>query len=332
MTAPVTVIVTGAAGFVGSYIAHALLARGESVLGLDNLNAYYDVRLKRARLARLEQERGFRFERVDLTDKEAVFAAFARVPDTTRIVHLAAQAGVRYSMLDPYAYVSANVMGHVTVLEAARRVERLEHLVYASSSSVYGGSTALPFAEDDPVDRPVSLYAVTKRADELASHAYWHLYGMKLTGLRFFTVYGPWGRPDMAYYSFAEAIMAGKPITVYDEGRLKRDFTYIDDIVAGVLGCLDRPPKSGSPPLLFNIGNSRGERVSDLVALLEQALNRRAIVQNVPRPVADVVETCADLTAIEAHAGYRPTTPLSLGIPRFVEWFLDYRRSAPDLP
>ncbi len=320
-----TVIVTGAAGFVGAHVAHALLARGDAVLGLDNLNSYYDVRLKQARLARLERVPGFRFRQVDLADKDATFAAFAEAPDTTGVVHLAAQAGVRHSLVDPYAYVSANVMGHVTVLEAARRLERLEHLVYASSSSVYGGSEDLPFSEADRVDRPVSLYAVTKRADELASHAYWHLYGLKLTGLRFFTVYGPWGRPDMAYYAFAEAIMAGSPITLFDEGRLKRDFTYIDDIVAGVLACLDRPPPSGAPPLLFNIGNSRGERVSDLVALLERALGRRAIVRNAPRPVADVVETCADLSAIEAHAGFRPTTPLS---PRRAP----FRRVVPRLP
>lgn len=321
-----TVIVTGAAGFVGSHVAHALLTRGEAVLGLDNLNDYYDIRLKQARLSRLQERAGFTFERVELADKEAVFSAFSRVPEARRVVHLAAQAGVRYSMIDPYAYVSANVMGHVTVLEAARTLKRLEHMVYASSSSVYGGSKALPFAETDPVDTPVSLYAVTKRADELASHAYWHLYGMKLTGLRFFTVYGPWGRPDMAYYSFAQAITAGKPITVYDEGRLKRDFTYIDDIVTGVLACLDRPPVDGQPPLLFNIGNNRGELVSDLVALLEQELGRKAIILNAARPVADVVETCADLTAIETHTGYRPTTPLALGIPRFVEWFRDYAR------
>lgn len=325
---PVTVIVTGAAGFVGSHVAHALLDRGETVLGLDNLNDYYDVRLKEARLARLRERPGFVFERVELADKEAVFAAFGRVPGARHVVHLAAQAGVRYSMIDPYAYVSANVMGHVTVLEAARQLERLEHLIYASSSSVYGGSKALPFVEDDPVATPVSLYAVTKRADELASHAYWHLYGMKLTGLRFFTVYGPWGRPDMAYYSFAQAITTGRPITVYDDGRLKRDFTYIDDIVAGVLACLDRPPGEGQPPLLFNIGNNRGELVSELVALLEQELGRKAIIRNAPRPVADVFETCADLTAIEAHAGYRPTTPLSQGIPRFVRWFRDYAQTS----
>jgi UDP-glucuronate 4-epimerase len=318
-------IVTGAAGFVGFHVATALLARGETVLGLDNLNAYYDVRLKQARLARLQQHAGFRFERVDLADKDAVFAAFASAPETRQVVHLAAQAGVRHSMVDPYAYVSANVMGHITVLEAARQLDHLEHLVYASSSSVYGGSTSLPFAETDPVTRPVSLYAVTKRADELAAHAYWHLYGMPLTGLRFFTVYGPWGRPDMAYFSFAEAIMAGTPITLYDEGNLKRDFTYVDDIVAGVLACLARPPAPGTPPLLFNIGNNRAERVSELVSLLETALGRAAVVRYVPRPVADVVETCADLAAIERHAGYRPTTALSVGIPRFVEWFLDYR-------
>ncbi len=215
-------------------------------------------------------------------------------------------------------------MGHVTVLEAARGLPRLEHMVYASSSSVYGGSKSLPFAESDRVDTPQSLYAVTKRTDELASHAFWHLYGMKLTGLRFFTVYGPWGRPDMAYYSFAQAIASGAPITVYDKGELKRDFTYIDDIVSGVLACLNRPPGDGSPPLLFNIGNNKGERVADLVALLEHELGRKAIIRDAPRPVADVVETCADLTAIEAHVGYRPTTELSVGIPRFANWFKEY--------
>jgi UDP-glucuronate 4-epimerase len=323
----VTVIVTGAAGFVGSHVALALLARGERVLGLDSMNAYYSVRLKQARLARLQADPGFRFCQLDVADKEAVFAAFATAPEATRVIHLAAQAGVRYSMVDPWAYVSANVMGHVTMLEAARRLPRLEHLVYASSSSVYGGNEKLPFAESDPVDAPVSLYAATKRADELASHAYWHLYGLPQTGLRFFTVYGPWGRPDMAYYTFAEAIMAGAPITLYDEGRLKRDFTYIDDIVAGVLACADRPPADGGAPLLFNIGNNRGEYVSELVRLLEAALGRRATIRNVPRPVSDVEETWADLTAIEAHAGYRPTTPLARGIPLFVDWFLRWKRN-----
>jgi UDP-glucuronate 4-epimerase len=308
-------------------VAQALLARGEAVVGLDNLNAYYDVRLKQARLAQLEAQQGFRFHRVDIANKEAMFAAFDGAGPVSRVVHLAAQAGVRHSMVDPWAYVSSNVMGHVTVLEAARRLKGLEHLVYASSSSVYGGNTKLPFAEADRVDTPVSLYAATKRADELASHAYWHLYGMKLTGLRFFTVYGPWGRPDMAYYAFAEAIMAGKPITLYDEGRLKRDFTYIDDIVSGVLACLDRPPEGGAAPPVFNIGNNRSEYVTELVRLLEEGLGRRAVIRNVPRPVADVTETWADLGAIEAWAGYRPSTPLSEGVPQFVSWFLDYTRN-----
>ena len=321
-----TTIVTGAAGFVGFHVAQALLARGEKVIGIDNLNTYYDVGLKHARLAQLEEQDGFAFHPIDIADKAALFAVFDAAPDAARVVHLAAQAGVRYSMIDPYAYVSSNVMGHVTVLEAARRLPRLEHLVYASSSSVYGGNTTLPFAEADRVDTPVSLYAATKRADELISHAYWHLYGMKLTGLRFFTVYGPWGRPDMAYYSFAEAIMAGKPITLYEEGRLKRDFTYIDDIVAGVLACLDRPPETGAAPPVFNIGNNRSEYVSDLVALLEHGLGRRAVVQSAPRPVADVAETCADLAAIGAWTGFAPTTPLSAGVPKFVEWFLSYKR------
>jgi UDP-glucuronate 4-epimerase len=320
----VTTIVTGAAGFVGFHVALALLARGETVLGVDSLNTYYDVRLKQARLTLLRDHPRFSFHLVDVADKAAMFPLFDG-SGATGIVHLAAQAGVRHSLEDPWAYVSSNVMGHVTVLEAARRLPRLEHLVYASSSSVYGGNAKLPFAESDPVDTPVSVYAATKRADELMSHAYWHLYGLPQTGLRFFTVYGPWGRPDMAYYSFAEAILAGQPITLYDDGRLKRDFTYIDDIVAGVLACLDRPPAAGDKPPVFNIGNNRGEYVSELVTLLEAALGRRAIVRSVPRPVADVMETCADLEAIGAWAGYAPTTPLQAGVPKFVEWFLAYR-------
>lgn len=320
-----TVVVTGAAGFVGFHVTQALLARGARVVGLDNLNPYYDPALKHARLAQLQSHPEFAFHQLDLADKDATLAAFAQAGHVTHVVHLAAQAGVRYSMIDPWAYVASNVMGHVTVLEAARRLPALTHLVYASSSSVYGGNTKLPFAESDPVDHPVSLYAATKRADELIAHSYWHLYGLPLTGLRFFTVYGPWGRPDMAYYAFAEAILEGRPITLYDQGRPRRDFTYIDDIVAGVLACLDNPSPRAARPPVFNIGNNRGEPVSELVSLLEAALGRPAIIQHVPRPASDVAETWADLTAIEAQTGYRPTTPLAEGIPKFVAWFLAYK-------
>lgn len=312
-----TTLVTGAAGFIGFHTTRALLDRGEDVLGIDSLNAYYDPALKAARLKLLAHPR-FRFERIDIADRDAV-AALAE-PGLDAIVHLAAQAGVRHSMTAPFDYAASNLVGHLAILELARALPRLRHLVYASSSSVYGGN-APPFAETDRVDTPLSLYAATKRADEMMSHAYAHLYGIPQTGLRFFTVYGPWGRPDMAYFSFAEAIVEGRPITVYDGGRLKRDFTYIDDIVAGVLGCLDRPP-AGAPPIrLMNIGNNRSETVADLVALLEQGLGRRAVLVDAPRPAADVVETRADVGAIAALTGFAPSTPLAAGIARFVAWF-----------
>ena len=325
-------IVTGAAGFIGYHVCRALLARGDTVVGIDSLNDYYDVRLKQARLAQLTPEAGFRFRRADIADKAAMFALFDDERAATRVVHLAAQAGVRHSLVDPFAYVTSNVMGHVTILEAARRLSRLEHLVYASSSSVYGGSTALPFAESDPVSTPVSVYAATKRAGELISHSYGHLFGLPQTGLRFFTVYGPWGRPDMAYFAFAEAIMQGEPITLYDDGALRRDFTYIDDIVGGVVACLDHVPLANAAPQVFNIGNNRGEPVSELVRLLELSLGRSAIIQSAPRPKADVTDTCADLSAIERHVGYRPLTSLAVGIPRFVDWFVHYRQGRIHFP
>ncbi len=315
------VLVTGCAGFIGYHVAEALLARGDTVLGADNLNDYYDVRLKQARLARLQELSGFGFRRLDISDKRAVSDMVADNNDISQIVHLAAQAGVRHSLVDPYAYVEANVMGHVVVLEAARRLPGLRHLVYASTSSVYGLNDTLPFRESDRVDTPISLYAATKRADELISHAYAHLFGLAQTGLRFFTVYGPWGRPDMAYFSFARAIVAGKPITLYDEGRLKRDFTYIDDIVGGVLGSLDRPPSEASVPRVLNIGNHRAEEVGELVRLLEEALGRKAIIRSAPRPSVDVEATFASVEAIGTLTGFVPSTPLSLGIPRFVRWF-----------
>ncbi|GAB0112928.1 NAD-dependent epimerase/dehydratase family protein [Acidisoma sp. C75] len=315
-----TVLITGAAGFIGFHLCQALLARGETVLGVDELNAYYDPALKQARLAQLTAQPGFSFARLSVADRDSVAALMADHPEIDRIVHLAAQAGVRFSMIDPYAYVTANLMGHVVMLEVARHRKGLKHFVYASSSSVYGGNTAMPFAEGDRVDLPVSLYGATKRADELMSHSYSHLYGVPQTGLRFFTVYGPWGRPDMAYFSFAEAIRAGRPITLYDGGRLRRDFTYIDDIVSGIIGVLDRPPP-GDAPRLLNIGNNRSEAVSRLVALLEEGLGRRAIIEDQPRPPADVPDTFADIAAIRALTGFVPETPLDIGIPRFVSWF-----------
>ena len=321
------VLVTGCAGFIGYHVAEALLARGDTVIGLDNLNDYYDVRLKQDRLARLRANAGFGFHHLDVSDKDAVGGLVAEHGDVAGIVHLAAQAGVRHSLVDPYAYVQANVMGHLVVLEAARRLSALRHLVYASTSSVYGSNTEMPFRETDRVDSPVSLYAATKRADELMSHAYAHLFGLPQTGLRFFTVYGPWGRPDMAYFSFARAIVAGEPITLYDDGRLRRDFTYIDDIVAGILGSLDQPPADKSVPRLLNIGNHRVEEVREMVRLLEETLGRKAIVRSAPRPSVDVEATFASVDAIAALTGYAPTTPLSVGIPRFVTWFQKWRLS-----
>ncbi len=315
------ILVTGCAGFIGYHVSEALLARGDTVTGLDNLNDYYDVRLKHARLDRLRAHAGFAFHRLDVSDKDAMAGLVANHADIAGIVHLAAQAGVRHSLVDPYAYIQSNVMGHLVVLEAARRLPALRHLVYASSSSVYGANTDMPFRETDRVDCPVSLYAATKRADELMSHAYAHLFSLPQTGLRFFTVYGPWGRPDMAYFGFAQAIANGEPITLYDEGRLRRDFTYIDDIVAGVAGCLDHPPADAHSPRLLNIGNHRAEEVRELVRLLEAALGRKAIIRSAPRPMVDVEATYASVDAIGALTGFAPLTPLSVGIPRFAAWF-----------
>ena len=316
-----TILLTGAAGFIGYHVAEVLLGSGEHVLGVDNLNAYYDVRLKRARLARLDGAPGFTFREADVADRETLHALVKGTADITAIVHLAAQAGVRHSLIDPYSYVRSNVMGHLVVLDAARLLPKLRHVIYASSSSVYGANTSLPFSEADRVDTPLSIYAATKRADELMSHAYAHLHGLPQTGLRFFTVYGPWGRPDMAYYGFARAIVAGEPITLYEGGTLRRDFTYIDDIVAGVVGCLGHPPEGSLPARVLNIGNHRSEQVSTLVGLLEQALGRRAIIREAPRPAADVAETFASIDDIAALTGFAPRTSLEEGIPRFVTWF-----------
>ncbi len=321
-----TVLLTGAAGFIGYHVAEALLGQGETVVGVDSLNDYYDVGLKRARLDRLVGHAGFRFEQADIADRAAMAALAARAGRITGIVHLAAQAGVRFSMVDPYAYVHANVLGHLVMLELARGFDALEHLLFASTSSVYGLERQTPFRETQRCDTPTSLYAATKRADELMSHAYGHLYGLPQTGLRFFTVYGPWGRPDMAYYGFAQAIVEGRPITLYD-GNPERDFTYVDDIVRGVLGVLGKPPAAGELRLL-NIGNTRREPVARLITLLEESLGRRAVVQHAARPAADVASTLASVDAIAALTGYAPSTTLEQGVPRFVAWFSDYHRIA----
>ena len=322
-----TILVTGAAGFIGFHVCQALLARGARVLGVDNLNDYYDVGLKEARLALLEPHAGFGFVRADIADRDAMAAAVAEERGAiTGVVHLAAQAGVRHSLVDPYAYVQANVMGQVVILELCRELPALEHLVYASSSSVYGGATEAPFATDACVDSPVSLYAATKTAGELIGHVYGHLYGVPATGLRFFTVYGPWGRPDMAYFLFTRSILEGRPITLFNHGRMKRDFTCIDDVVPAVLRVLDAPParEGGVPHRLYNVGNNRPEALTDFVAELERALGRKALIEHAPMQPGDVEETWADIAALQRDHGYAPKTTIAEGIPRFVAWYREH--------
>jgi len=323
-----TVLITGAAGFIGMHVSAALLKRGERVIGIDNLNDYYPVALKDARLAILTGERGFRFERLDLADAEALLRFTRAHPEIDRVVHLAAQPGVRYSVDHPRAYVSANLVGQVEVLEACRHLRGLKHLVFASSSSVYGGNTKLPFAIEDPVDKPVSLYAATKKADELMSYCYAHLYGVPTTGLRFFTVYGPWGRPDMAPWLFTEAIIAGRPIKLFNHGKMRRDFTYIDDIVAGVIACLDKPPPEGSKPpyRLYNIGNSQSEELERFVEILETSIGKKAIIERVPMPPGDIEATYADISATTRDFGFVPKTALAEGLPRFVAWYRGHHK------
>jgi len=318
-----TILLTGAAGFIGMHVAEALLARGEKVIGIDSLTSYYDLRLKHARRDQLLALPNFTFSDVNIADRAAISEVFLYNQKITQIIHLAAQPGVRHSLVDPYSYIEANVMGHLVMLEAARSLPRLQHFLYASSSSVYGGNTNLPYREDDRVDHPISLYAATKRADELISEAYGHIFGLPQTGLRFFTVYGPWGRPDMAPWLFADAILAGRPITLYEGGRLKRDFTFVADIVSGILGALDRPPTDAKPRLL-NIGNHRSVEVRRFVAVLEESLGRKAVIQDAPRPVTDVAETFADIGAIQALCGFEPKTPIEVGVPRFAAWLRDW--------
>jgi UDP-glucuronate 4-epimerase len=330
------VLVTGAAGFIGMHVVQRLAARGDVVVGIDNLNAYYAPALKASRLQQLAGLPGFRFDKLDLVDKPALDALFAR-EKFDAVVHLAAQAGVRYSIDNPLAYGESNLSGFLNVLEACRH-HPVAHLVYASSSSVYGGNAKLPFTESDSVDHPVSLYAATKKANELMAHTYSHLYDIPTTGLRFFTVYGPWGRPDMAYYSFTRDILDGAPIAVYNGGRMLRDFTYIDDIVDGVVAVLDKPavsdpgfdaraPNAGSshaPYRVFNIGNQDPVALGDFIATIERALGIEAIKQYKPMQPGDVVATHADVSALTAWTGVSPRTPLSVGIGHFVDWFKRY--------
>ncbi len=322
-----TIILTGAAGFIGYHVCEALLARGERVVGVDNLNDYYDPALKQARLDRLTGRNGFSFHKLDFAERERFFELFDSEAETDRVIHLAAQAGVRHSLIDPYTYVDTNVMGQLVVLEACRRLPGLIHLVYASSSSVYGGSEELPFSLEDRVDKPLSLYAATKRAGELMAHSYAHLYRLPLTGLRFFTVYGPWGRPDMSAYLFTKAIFDGAPISVFNQGDMRRDFTYIDDIVAGILAALDRPPADdvkNPPHRIYNLGNHRAEDLMRFIALLEQACGREAVKNFERMQPGDVKETYADIEAARQDLGFEPRTGIDEGLPRFVQWYREY--------
>jgi UDP-glucuronate 4-epimerase len=324
-----TILVTGSAGFIGYHVSQALLARGEEVLGIDNLNSYYDPALKRARLERLRALPGFAFAQADIADRAAITAlARAQRARLQGVVHLAAQAGVRHSLTAPFDYVHSNLLGHMVILEVCRHeLPELRHLVYASSSSVYGGNTKIPFAVEDRVDQPISLYAATKRADELLSHCYSHLYRLPATGLRFFTVYGPWGRPDMAAFLFADAITAGRPITLNNHGEMERDFTYIDDIVAGVIAALDRPPEGpDAPHAIYNLGNHRPVALRRFVEILEDALGVKAEIELAPLPPGDVVATYADIEASQRDLGFEPQTPIEEGLPRFVDWYRAYHK------
>ena len=330
------ILVTGAAGFIGMHVSQILLARGDEVVGIDNLNDYYDPQLKRDRLARLTPLPGFRFELMDIVDRAAMDALFER-ERFDRVVHLAAQAGVRYSLSNPRAYIDSNVVGFTNIVEGCRH-SKVAHLVYASSSSVYGGNTALPFSEHHNIDHPVSLYAATKKANELMAHTYSHLFALPTTGLRFFTVYGPWGRPDMALFLFTKAILEGRTIDVYNHGEMVRDFTYVDDIAQGVVRVLDRPAtadpdfdasrpdpaRSNAPYRIFNIGNNSPVLLMDFITAIERSLGRSATKNFMPLQDGDVPATCADVSELEAWTGFKPGTSIEDGVGRFVAWYRGY--------
>jgi UDP-glucuronate 4-epimerase len=330
------VLVTGAAGFIGMHVAHRLLAEGHEVVGVDNLNAYYDPHLKQTRIKKLEAFSNFKFERIDIADRQPIADLFAahRFP---AVVHLAAQAGVRHSLIDPHVYIDANVAGFLNVLEGCRHAE-CRHLVYASSSSVYGANSRVPFRVSDNVDHPLSLYGATKKANELMAHAYAHLFALPATGLRFFTVYGPWGRPDMAMWLFTEAIVEGRPIKLFNNGHMRRDFTYVDDAVEAVVRLVRCPPvpnparsqndpaTSPAPWRIYNVGNSKPVEVTEVVRLIEGAIGKPAVRELLPMQPGDVPQTCADATDLERAVGFRPDTPIGEGIRRFVDWFLRFRQ------
>ena len=318
-----SILVTGAAGFIGSHVARMFLDRGEHVVGIDNLNDYYDVSLKEARLARLREYHNFSFAKLDIADRDQIFDLVELHPDLRDVIHLAAQAGVRYSLQDPFCYIDANVMGTLVMLEAVRRVRGLRGMVYASSSSVYGANTKQPFSVGDPVEHPVSLYGATKRSCELIAESYARLYGLPLTGLRFFTVYGPWGRPDMAAYLFTRAILAGEPIQVFNEGRMARDFTYIDDIVAGIGAAADRPAAIGEHRI-YNLGNHRPEQLLDFIGVLERLLGRTAIKRLLPMQLGDVPASYADIETARRDLGFEPRVTIETGLAAFVEWYRQY--------
>lgn len=318
------ILVTGAAGFIGAAVAHALLARGDTVVGIDNLSDYYDLALKQARLTLLTAQKNFVFRKLDIANRESLQILKSDFGDVRAIIHLAAQPGVRHSLTHPFDYIHANVTGQVVMLEFARALKALNHFVYASSSSVYGANTKFPFSVEDAVDHPNSLYAATKRMDELLGHTYAHLYGFAITGLRFFTVYGPWGRPDMSPILFAKAISRGQELQLHNAGEMWRDFTYIDDVVDGVLRALARPARGKPPHKIYNIGNNRPEKLTDFIAEIEKALNTKALVRSTAMPPGDVVRTYADIEASTTDLGFAPRTTIAIGVPKFIAWYKEY--------
>ncbi|MBO31948.1 MAG: protein CapI [Rhodospirillaceae bacterium] len=322
-----TVLVTGAAGFIGFHLARALLENGREVVAIDNLNDYYEVTLKKARLDQLSSQSGFTFYQLDIADQSGMEKLVADHPEITGVLHMAAQAGVRYSLENPMAYAETNLQGQVQLLEVCRRLKKMEHFVFASSSSVYGGRKDLPFSVEDRTDKPVSLYATTKRSGELMCYSYAHLYDMPVTALRFFTVYGPWGRPDMAYYMFTRDVLAGKPINVFNNGEMRRDFTYIDDVTRGVLCCLKSPPQrdqDDAPFALYNIGNNRSENLMDFIAVIEKETGKKAEIDFQPMQPGDVKETFADIESAKQDFGFDPVTGIAEGLPNFIKWYRDY--------